>query len=471
MNPANPNQHPIKPSAARWNGNRPLSLRGSMTALVLTALLAACGGGGGGTADAGAGAKGTGEGFTVGGTITGLTSSGLILKNGTDLVSPAAEATSFEFGSLVAQDGAYALSIDAQPLGFVRCRLPADATGTMGPAPVTSIAVSCAQSNAVVSTVAGSALAGATDGTGSSASFKFPYGVARDAAGNLYVADAFNHRIRRITADGTVTTYAGSGLEGNANGSASAASFSYPFGVAVDGSGVVYVADWGNHSIRRIAADGQVSTLAGSGSSGASNGSGAAASFNGPFGVAVDGAGSVYVADTNNNLIRKVSPAGAVTTLAGSGSQGADNGSGAAASFRTPQHLAVDASGRVLVADTGNHQIRAITADGVVSTMAGTGQPGSANGAAAAASFNGPAGIGVDAGGTVFVADSDNHLIRRITLAGQVSTLAGSGSTALADGSNTGASFSTPRAIAVDAAGNLLVADGRNNAIRRIVAE
>lgn len=444
-------------------------LRATLTALTMSALLAACGGSGGG--DASAGAKGVEDGFTLGGTISGLSSSGLVLRSGADLLTPAADTTTFQFATPIAESAAYSISIETQPLGFVRCSLPSDASGVMAAANISTVAIGCSQATAAVSTIAGNGAVGSADGSGSSASFKFPYGVARDSAGSLYVADGFNHRIRKIASDGTVTTLAGSGIEGASDGPGSSASFSYPFGVAVDSAGVVYVADWGNHSIRKVAADGQVTTLAGNGTAGSANGSGAAASFNGPFGVAVDAAGAVYVADTNNNLIRKVSAAGLVTTLAGSGAQGADNGSGTSASFRTPQHLTLGADGTVYVADTGNHQIRAVTAAGAVTNVAGTGQAGSANGAATAASFNGPAGVAVDAGGTLFVADSDNHLVRRITRAGLVSTLAGSGSTALADGNNGAASFNTPRAIAVDSNGNLVVADGRNHAVRRVLAQ
>lgn len=452
---------------SRWPRMRALS-----AALALATLLAACGGGGGGGSP-GADAKAPGDGLTysLGGTLTGLTASGLSLRNGSELLSPAAGATTFQFVSLLEEGVNYSVSVAAQPLGFVRCSAGANAVGAMGPANISNVAVNCAQADAAVTTVAGTGAIGSADGVGTAASFRWPYGVAADAAGNLFVADAFNHKIRRVAPDGTVTTFAGSGTDGAADGPAASASFSYPFGVAVDTAGVVYVADWGNHSVRRITADGQVSTLAGNGTAGSSNGTGAAASFNGPFGIAVDSAGMLYVADTNNNLIRRVSAAGSVTTLAGTGAQGADNGAGSVASFRTPQHLTVDAGGNVYVADTGNHMIRHISSSGVVSTLAGSGAAGADNGAAATASFRGPAGIGVDASGTVFVADSDNNLIRRITTTGQVSTLAGSATAALTDGINAAAAFNSPRSIVVGADGNLVMADGRNHSLRRIRAQ
>lgn len=446
-------------------------LRALSAALALTTLLAACGGGGGGSSGADAKAPGDGLTYSLGGTLTGLTASGLSLRNGSELLSPLAGATAFQFLTPIEEGVNYSVSVAAQPLGFVRCSAGANAIGAMGPANVTNVAVTCAQADAVVTTIAGTGSIGSADGTGTAASFRWPYGVAADSVGNLYVADAFNHKIRRVAPDGTVSTFAGSGTDGASDGPAASASFSYPFGVAVDAAGIVYVADWGNHSIRRISAEGQVSTLAGNGTAGSSNGSGPAASFNGPFGIAVDAAGVLYVADTNNNLIRRVSAAGNVTTLAGTGAQGADNGAGSAASFRTPQHLTVDAGGTVYVADTGNHMIRRISASAVVSTLAGTGAAGADNGSAATATFRGPAGIGIDASGTVFVADSDNNLIRRITTTGLVSTLAGSASAALADGINAAASFNSPRSIVVGADGNLVMADGRNHSLRRIRAQ
>ncbi len=449
-------------------------MRQCLLALVLASALGACGGDGGAydpNANAQSKQDGVGVPHTVGGSIAGLGSSGLTLKNGSETLSPAAGASSFVFATAVDDGAPYTVSINSQPGGFSRCSVSSNGNGVIAAADVTTITVSCAQTDAVVSTVAGSATAGAANGVGSAAGFNFPYGIASDAAGNIYVADAFNHQIRKIAPNGSVTTLAGNGAEGNADGAAGAARFSYPFGLAVDAGGNVYVADWGNHSIRKVAPDGSVTTLAGNGSSGAVNGSGNAASFSGPFGVAVDSAGAVYVADTNNNLIRKISPTGSVSTLAGIGSQGADNGSAAVASFRTPQHLAVDSSGIVFVADTGNHQIRRVSATGEVTTLAGSGEAGNDNGAAAAARFNNPAGIAVDSSGVLFVADSENQLIRRLTVNGQVSTLAGSGSAALSDGTGLAASFNSPRSMVIEANGTLLVADGRNHSIRRIVSQ
>jgi sugar lactone lactonase YvrE len=260
----------------------------------------------------------------------------------------------------------------------------------------------------MVTTLAGSTL-GSADGA--LAQFNTPTGVAVDAAGNVYVADQGNHRIRKITPAGIVTTLAGS-TAGFADGTGTAAQFDSPDGVAVDTAGNVYVADLGNHRIRKITPASVVTTLAGSGAPGSADGTGAAAQFNFPAGVAVDSAGNVYVADTSNQVIRKITPAGVVTTLAGSGA-GSLNGTGAAAQFNLPRGVAVDAAGNLYVADQGNHLIRKISPAGVVDVVAGS-TAGIADGTGPAAQFNNPRGVAVDTAGNLYVADRNNHLIRKI---------------------------------------------------------
>ena len=270
-----------------------------------------------------------------------------------------------------------------------------------------------------VSTLAGSTR-GYVDGTGAAAQFYGPSGVAVDGSGTVYVADQYNQRIRKITATGVVSTLAGSGVTnsmgntpgGYADGTGVAAQFDNPTGVAVDGTSNVYVADQYNQRIRKIVvATGEVTTLAGS-TQGYADGTGAAAQFNNPKGVAVDGSGNVYVADQNNHRIRKIVVAtGVVSTLAGSTAGYAD-GTGAAAQFNNPKGVAVDGSGTVYVADGNNQRIRKITATGVVSTVAGTGTVGYAEGTGAAAQFNSPYGVAVDGSGTVYVADQSNNRIR-----------------------------------------------------------
>ena len=212
----------------------------------------------------------------------------------------------------------------------------------------------------VVSTLAGTGTHGYVNGTGSSASFYSPYGVAVDSSGNVFVADMNNHTIRKITSAGVVTTFAGTGTSGFVNGTGTAASFFAPSGVAVDSSGNVFVADSANSAIRKITPAGVVSTFAG-GTFGFVNGTGTAASFYQPYGVAVDSSGNVFVAERQNNAIRKITPAGVVSKLAGNTSSGISNGTGTAANFSYPYGVAVDSSGNVFVADTYNHAIRKIT--------------------------------------------------------------------------------------------------------------
>ena len=321
----------------------------------------------------------------------------------------------------------------------------------------------------LVTTLAGSGSIGSVDLTGTAASFYYPYSVAVDSAGNLYVADSWNHKIRKITSGGVVTTLAGSGSAGSVNNTGTAASFYYPTGVAVDSAGNVYVADFNNNKIRKITSGGVVTTLAGSGSAAFSDGQGAEAGFNLPSGVAVDSAGNVYVADSSNGRIRKITSGGVVTTLAGSGGTGSGDGTGAEASFYLPSGVAVDSAGNVYVADKNNNRIRKITPVGVVTTLAGSGNAAFADATGAVASFNNPTGVAVDSAGNLYVADQKNHKIRKITSGGVVTTIAGSGNAVFADGTGTGASFNNPYGVAVDSAGNLYVCDQSNNRIRKLV--
>jgi len=332
----------------------------------------------------------------------------------------------------------------------------------------------------VVTTVAGSAGSpGSADGTNSAARFNSPCGVALDGGGNLYVADAHNHTIRKVTlADGVVTTLAGTAApEGSADGTNSAARFSYPAGVAVDLSANVYVADYANNTIRKITPDGVVTTLAGTpGAWGTNDGTNSAARFTYPAGVAVDRSGNVYVADYWNYTIRKVTPGGVVTTLAGlAGSSGSADGTGSAARFGGglyggPAGVAVDSAANVYVADTQNHTIRKITPDAKVSTLAGSaGPPGDNDGPGNFARFNFPEGLAVDDHGNVYVADTSNSTIRKVTPDGTVSTLAGTPHLLGAnDGTGPAARFNYPFSVAVDSRGYLFVSDGNNHAIRMI---
>ena len=325
-----------------------------------------------------------------------------------------------------------------------------------------------------VTTLAGTAgTSGSEDGTGATARFARPTGVAVDGSGNVFVADFYNDTIRKISSDGAVTTLAGKARSsGSQEGMGGAARFSHPYGVAADGSGNVLVADSYNNTIRKIAPAGAVTTLAGTANAyGCADGTGVVARFRFPKGVAVDRSGSVFVADDGNNTIRKITPSGAVTTLAGRArSSGSADGTGPAALFASPNGVAVDGLGNVFVADDGNHTIRKITPSGAVTTLAGTaGLSGSADGTGAAARFDSLAGVAVDGSGNVFVADDGNHTIRKITPSGAVTTLAGTaGLSGSADGTGAAARFDSPSGVAVDGSGNVFVADFHNNTIRKI---
>jgi serine/threonine-protein kinase len=308
--------------------------------------------------------------------------------------------------------------------------------------------------------------AGIKNASDTSARFYFPTGVVADASGNLFVADAGNNMIREITTDRKVTTFAGTGPPGLVNGAGNTARFSYPYAVAVDATGNIYVADQGNSVIRKITAAGVASTFAGNGSQGSANGDAATASFYDPSGVAVDATGNVYVVDQGNNLIRKITPAGTVSTFAGSGKTGVANGTGTAASFSIPVGIAIDAAGNIYVADSFNNMIRKITPAGVVTTLAGTGVSGSKNGAANVATFSNPQALAVDASGNVYVADTSNNLIRKIDNTGAVTTYAGTGDSGETGGYLIQASFRNPTGITVDKAGNVFVADHGNHVIR-----
>jgi len=312
----------------------------------------------------------------------------------------------------------------------------------------------------IVSTLAGNGMQGNVDGAGATAQFNYPHGVAVDASGNVYVGDDLSNRIRKITTTGVVSTFAGNGY---------AEQFSSPSGIAVDATGNLYVADFGNNRIRKITPAGVVSTLAGSGTAGFADGAGTTAQFHRPIDVAVDASGNVYVADWRNHSIRKITPAGVVSTLAGSGEFGFADGEGSAALFHAPSGVAVDASDNVYVADLNNHLIRKITSTGVVSTLAGNwGNIGFADGEGETVQFCGPFGVALDASGNVYVADNGNNRIRKITPAGVVSTLAGSGTAGLADGVGADAQFHYPNGVAVDTSGNVYVADTSNCLIRKI---
>jgi sugar lactone lactonase YvrE len=269
----------------------------------------------------------------------------------------------------------------------------------------------------VVTTVAGSAgMPGNANGVGSAARFLWPNGVSVDEGGTVYVADTYNNTIRKITPGRSVSTLAGAaGIAGFADGMGGAARFSQPGALAVDSNGALYVADGGNNSIRRVTPGGMVATLAGWTNAGYADGLGTNALLNGPAGITVDGMGNVFFADTGNNTIRKIATNGVVSTLAGlAGTAGHADGVGTNAQFNGPAGVAVDAAGNVFVADTYNYTVRRVASDGTVTTIAGApGQYGYQDGAGTNALFDLASGIAVDGRGSVYVADTDNNVVRK----------------------------------------------------------
>ncbi len=325
----------------------------------------------------------------------------------------------------------------------------------------------CVAGEAVgVSTVAGDGNNGFKDGDVKTARFYNPSGIDVADDGTIWVADEQNHRIRKISG-GKVVTFAGSGASSFADGIGQGAKFNYPADIAIGPSGVLYVADRNNNRIRKIATNGTVTTLAGQSSGGHSDGKGAGARFNNPYGLDVNSQGVILVADTSNHRIRRVYPNGDVETVAGSGSSTFKDGTGIQSSFNYPYDIAVNADGIAFVADANNHRIRRVTPSGVVTTVAGTGSSSFQDGATSVARFNYPRGIAIDNAGNIYVGDSSNNRIRRIAPNNVVSTLAGSNG-GFTDGVGSSARFSQPRGLAIDIYGHIYVADQSNRRIRQV---
>jgi sugar lactone lactonase YvrE len=269
--------------------------------------------------------------------------------------------------------------------------------------------------------------AASQDGTGGAARFNGPQGIAADAAGNLYVAEGPSATIRKITPQGVVTTLAGTrGAVGYADGNGAAARFNGPSRLAVDTNGVVYVTDSGNSVIRRVAPNGETTTLAGDGTCGSANGPGNVARFCRPTGITIDRLGNLWVADTGNHLLRRIDTNGIVTTVAGTqGVCGSHDGAGNQAQFCDPQDVGVDKWNNVYIVDTGNSTIRMVSDKGVVSTLAGlAGRCDAIDGGPGVSRLCAPSGITVD-GNDLYIADTNNSTIRRINLDNVTSTVAG----------------------------------------------
>jgi len=314
---------------------------------------------------------------------------------------------------------------------------------------------------ATVSTFAGKGTAGYVDGAATIAQFYNLQGACTDASGNVYVADSYNNVIRKITPLGVTSTFAGNGTLGYVDGPSASAEFYNPQGIAADASGNIYVSDVGDNLIRKITSAGVVSTLAGRGTAGYADGTGTSAVFNKPVGIAVDGSGNVYVADKANNVIRMITPAGVVSTLAGLNTTASQiDGTGTAATFNSPTGVAVDATGNIYVADQGSNAIRKITSGGVVTTLIGTNLLKNALGV--------PTGICLDKSGNIYITDTNGRILE-ISNANVLYSLAGiSGTTGFTNGTNTNALFNNPLAIAADKSGNIFVTDYYNNVICKI---
>lgn len=312
----------------------------------------------------------------------------------------------------------------------------------------------------MVTTLTGSPTAGSTDGPKSIATFNGPSDIAIDSIGSIYVADYGNYKVRKITPSGVVNTFAGSGSAGSANLVRTAASFNSPAGLDVDAAGNIYVADVNNYKIRKISPLGGASTAAGAGTAGVLNGTPGNSTFNRPYAVHVDPDGNVLIADTYNNLARKLVPGVGVTTVASS------------VTFNHPQGITNDVSGNIFLSDFGSNKIYKMTHSGAgytTTTFAGSGADGTANGTKTVASFSGPRGMAFDVSGNLYVSDYNSSLIRRISPTGVVTTLAGVvGTHGSTDGEGTAASFWNPAGMAIDKTGNLYVADYSNNMVRKI---
>ena len=300
-----------------------------------------------------------------------------------------------------------------------------------------------------------------------------PVGLKIDSANNLYVTDAAAQVVVKITSDFKIASLAGTAIAmGSADGTGTVARFNEPTDLVINDDGSFLLTDTSNASLRKVTTAGVVTTFAGtSGSKGSADGTGAAARFSAPVGITRDTAGNVYVADQTNHVIRRVTPAGVVTTLAGTaGTVGSTDGTGAAARFNLPTGVAMNSADLIYVADFGSHTLRKVTSSGVVTTFAGTaGTSGSVDGTGAAARFNKPSGLALDSAGNLYVADTGNSTVRKVTPAGVVTTLAGlyqiSG---LKDGTGASAWFYEPEGLTSDTTGNLYIADTGNAVIRKV---
>ncbi|WP_460945226.1 NHL repeat-containing protein [Spirosoma daeguense] len=336
----------------------------------------------------------------------------------------------------------------------------------------------------IVTTVAGTGIAGYSGdgGPATSAQLFYPFGVAVDWGGNLYIADTYNSRIRKVTPDGIITTVAGSSISGyGGDGNlATLARLNQPYGVAVDGLGNIYIADTGNHRLRRVNTSGLIHTIVGNGTAGDNTGGGVPGmtQLNGPQGVALDGSGNIYIADTGNHRVRKVQNSfSSIINLAGTGTLGysGDGGPAASAHLYRPTGVTADANGNVYIADSNNQRIRKVNTGFVITTVAGTGMAGYSgdNGNATSAQLNLPSGVALDSNGSFYIADQTNSRIRKVNAMGTITTVAGTGINGSGGYSGDGgpaiaAQLYSPFSAALDGSGNLYIADSGNSRVRKV---
>ena len=369
-------------------------------------------------------------------------------------------------------DGGAAVNAQlASPYG-----LAVDSGGNLYIADNSNVRIRRVDTSGTITTVAGSGVCcyAGDGGAAADAQLGYPDGVAVDAAGNLYIADSDDGRVRKVNSAGIITTIAGNGYFGFSGdgGPAIGAMFSYPGGVAVDGAGNLYVADAHNARIRKVNAAGAIATLVG----GAVNdgGLGVFGLLNAPAGVARDNAGNTYIADTDNNRVRKVDANGIITTIAGTGVTGfsGDGGAAIGAQLSTPQAVTLDGSGNLYIADIGNSRIRKVDTSGNITTIAGNGGPGHTGdgGPATEAQIGTAYGLAVDSSGNLYAPDSSNNIVRKIDSSGIITTVAGNGTAGFAGdgGAATGAELQNPYSVAVDASRNLYIADTSNQRIRKV---
>ena len=380
----------------------------------------------------------------------------------------------------IAGTGEYGFGGDGGPASQAQLAFPddvaADRAGNVYIADTYNHRIRKVDATGTITTIAGSGERGFSGdgGPASQAQLSEPGGIALDEAGNVYIADTYNHRIRKVDATGTITTIAGSGERGFSGdgGPASQAQLSAPFDVAADGSGNVYFADYTNHRIRKVDAAGTITTFAGTGETGFSPDEGPAveASLGYPRGVAVDGAGNVYISPGGLG-IGKVDSTGTITTIAGTGGYGfgGDGGPASQARFHYPAGIAVDVAGNLYIADSGNHRIRKVDATGTITTIAGRTFSGD-GGPASQAQLSEPEGVAADRAGNLYISDSNNHRIRKVDFAGTITTIAGTGESGFSGdgGPASQAQLFYPRGVAVDGLGNLYIADTANHRIRKV---